>query len=298
MAKQPQTTARTGVAPSRVAAFIGNFNAMQAVSYLLLTLASLFSVFFFAWVVIASFKKNRDLFKFPWRLPETWGIDNFVKVWTTNQFGAYFSNSIVVVCLSVVLLLLVATPAAYVLSRARFRGREGLTNFFIVGMGIPVPLLFVPLFVTLSYIHLADTLSGLIIVYIALSIPFTVFVLTSFFSSLPHELEDAAILDGCRDWQVFWHVMLPLAMPGVATVALLNFVWLWNEYQLSLVLINSPENRTLSLGLYSLINSMQYSGGDWASLFAGVTIVTVPTVVLYLFLSERMIGGMTMGGVK
>lgn len=298
MAKQPQTTARTGGAPSRVAAFIGNFNAMQAVSYLLLTLASLFSVFFFAWVVIASFKKNRDLFKFPWRLPETWGIDNFVKVWTTNQFGAYFSNSIVVVCLSVVLLLLVATPAAYVLSRARFRGREGLTNFFIVGMGIPVPLLFVPLFVTLSYIHLADTLSGLIIVYIALSIPFTVFVLTSFFSSLPHELEDAAILDGCRDWQVFWHVMLPLAMPGVATVALLNFVWLWNEYQLSLVLINSPENRTLSLGLYSLINSMQYSGGDWASLFAGVTIVTVPTVVLYLFLSERMIGGMTMGGVK
>ncbi|WP_211444076.1 carbohydrate ABC transporter permease [Collimonas humicola] len=293
---QPGGAAET--ARSRISRLAGRFNAMQAVSYLLLTLSSLFTVFFFGWVVLASFKKNRDLFKFPWRLPEAWSIDNFVKVWTTNQFGAYFSNSIVVVCLSVLILLIVATPAAYVLSRARFRGREGITNFFIVGMGIPVPLLFVPLFVTLSYIHLADTLSGLILVYIALSIPFTVFVLTSFFSSLPHELEDAAILDGCRDWQVFWHVMLPLAMPGVATVALLNFVWLWNEYQLSLVLINSPENRTLSLGLYSLINSMQYSGGDWAALFAGVTIVTVPTVVLYLFLSERMIGGMTMGGVK
>jgi ABC-type glycerol-3-phosphate transport system permease component len=204
----------------------------------------------------------------------------------------------VVVSVSVIELLLVSVPAAYVLSRGRFRGRGALSSFFAFGMGVPIPLLFVPLFVIMATIRLADTLTGLTIVYVALSIPFTVYVLEGFFSSLPSELESAAIIDGCSDFQVFRHVMLPLAAPGIATVAILNFVGLWNEYQLSLVLINSPENRTLSLGIYSLITSMQYSGGDWAGLFAGVTIVMLPTIALFVILSERMISGITMGGIK
>jgi ABC-type glycerol-3-phosphate transport system permease component len=105
-------------------------------------------------------------------------------------------------------------------------------------------------------------------------------------------------MDGCSDVQTFWHVMLPLASPGIATVSILNFVGLWNEYQISLVLINSQENRTLSLGIYSLITSMQYSGGDWPGLFAGVTIVMLPTIALFILLSEKMISGITMGSLK
>ena len=169
---------------------------------------------------------------------------------------------------------------------------------FIFGMGIPIPLLFIPLVVMLSEIGLIDTLTGLTLVYLSVSLPFTIYVLQGFFSSLPSDLESAAVIDGCSDWQVFWHVMLPLAAPGAATVAILNFVGLWNEYQISLVLINAQENRTLSLGIYSLITSMQYSGGNWPGLFAGVTIVMVPTILIYVFLSDRMISGITMGGVK
>lgn len=259
---------------------------------------SLFTIFFVVWIVLASLKKNRDLFGKPWSLPLEPALANYEKVWVAGRFGDYFLNSVYVVGLSVFFLLVVSVPAAYVLARAKFKGREALTNFMIIGMGVPIPLLFVPLFVIMTWLRMADTLTGLSIVYIALSIPFTVYVLTGFFSSLPSELESAAVIDGCNDIRVFWHIMLPLGMPGIVTVAVMNFIGLWNEYQLSLVLLNSPENRTLSLGIYALINAMQYSGGDWAGLFAGVTIVMLPTIAVFILLSEKMIGGLTMGGVK
>ena len=270
----------------------------NALGYLIVGGWSASSAFLVLWVVLASLKTNRDLFGKPWSLPANPAFGNYVKVWEANHFDVYFLNSFVVVSLSVIVLLVVAVPAAYVLCRGRFSGRKAILNFFIFGMGVPAPLLFIPLVVIMTKLHLADTLTGLGIVYVALSLPFTIYVLQGFFSSLPSELESAAIIDGCSDWQVFWHVMAPLAMPGAATVAILNFVGLWNEYQLSLVLINSPQNRTLSLGIYSLITSMQYSGGNWPGLFAGVTIVMIPTIALYVLLSERMISGITMGGIK
>lgn len=272
--------------------------AKRALTYLLVGSWSAFSVFFVVWIVLASLKKNRDLFRSPWSIPSDPAWANYAKTWVNSRFGDYFLNSILVVSISVLALLIVSVPAAYVLSRARFRGRGALSNFFAFGMGVPMPLLFVPIFVTMAGLRLSDTLTGLTLVYVALSIPFTIYVLEGFFSSLPSELEAAAVIDGCSDFQVFRHVMLPLALPGVATVAILNFVGLWNEYQWSLVLINSPENRTLSLGIYALITSMQYSGGDWAGLFAGVTIVMLPTIALFVVLSEKMISGITMGGVK
>jgi N-acetylglucosamine transport system permease protein len=270
----------------------------RLLAYLILGAWSALSVFLVVWVIMASLKTTRGLFGKPWSLPTSPVFENYVKAWVSNRFEHYFLNSFLVVSCSVVALLLVAVPAAYVLSRGQFRGRKTLLNFFIFGMGIPIPLLFIPLVVLTTELGIVDTLVGLSVVYVSIALPFTIYVLQGFFSSLPSELESAAIIDGCNDWQVFWHVMLPLAAPGAATVAILNFVALWNEYQISLVLINSPENRTLSLGIYSLITSMQYSGGNWPGLFAGVTIVMVPTVALYIFLSERMISGITMGGVK
>jgi ABC-type glycerol-3-phosphate transport system permease component len=168
---------------------------------------------------------------------------------------------------------------------------------YTAGMGIPYPLLFIPLFVIMASLNQIDSLVGLTIVYVSLSIPFTVYILTGFFSSLPTELEEAAIIDGCKDYQVFTKIMLPLASPGLITAAIFNFIGLWNEYQLALVFINSDENRTISLGLYSLSNSMQYTG-DWVGLFAGIVIIMVPTIILYVFLSEKMIAGITMGASK
>jgi N-acetylglucosamine transport system permease protein len=270
----------------------------RAPAYIVLTTWCLFSVFFIAWILLASLKKTRELFSAPWDIPASavWG--NYVKAWINSHFDIYLINSLTVVSLSVFLILLISVPAAYVLARARFSGRDALTNFFVFGMGVPFPLLFVPLVVIITTMRLGDSLTGLTLVYVALSLPFTIYVLIGFFSSLPKEIESAAIVDGCTDFQIFRLVMLPMAMPGVATAAILNFIGLWNEYQLSLVLINSPENRTLSLGIYALISSMQYSGGDWPGLFAGIAIVMVPTIIVFALASEKMISGMTMGGVK
>jgi ABC-type glycerol-3-phosphate transport system permease component len=274
------------------------FSAKRSLGYIIVGGWSLFSIALVLWVVLASLKTTRALFGSPWSLTTSPLFSTYAKVWVANRFGDYFLNSILVVSVSVALLLVVAVPAAYVLSRGQFFGRRAILNFFIFGMGIPIPLLFIPLVVLTTELRMIDTLTGLIAIYVSISLPFTIYVLQGFFSSLPSDLQSAAIIDGCSDWQVFWHVMLPLAAPGAATVAVLNFVALWNEYQLSLVLINSPENRTLSLGIYSLISSMQYSGGNWPGLFAGVAIVMLPTLAIYMFLSERMISGITMGGVK
>ena len=270
----------------------------NVVAYVVVGAWAGFSLFFVLWVIAASLKSTRVLFSKPWSIPFKPVFGNYEKTWVASRFGDYFLNSAIVVSLSVLALLIVCVPAAYVLSRGRFRARQAVSNFMVFGMGVPIPLLFVPLAVIMTRLGLSDSLFGLGLAYVALSVPFTVFVLQGFFSSLPSELESAARIDGCKDWQVFLYVMLPLAKPGILTVAILNFVGLWNEFQLSLVLIDSPENRTLSLGMYSLITSMKYSGGDWAGLFAGVTIVMVPTILIFLFLSERMISGITMGGVK
>ena len=266
-------------------------------SYLFLGAWSLFTILAIAWVVLASLKTNRDVFRQPFAIPTDPQFVNYARVWSNSNVGQAFLNSLIIVGISVVLILLVSAPAAYVLSRAKFKGRGLLTMIYIAGIGIPYPLLFIPLFALLAGLKLINTIPEIILVYVSLSIPFTVYILTGFFSSLPQELEDAAVIDGCNAFNVFRKVMLPLASPGLITAAIFNFIGLWNEFQLALIFIQDPGKRPLSLSLYSLKNSMTYSG-DWAGLFAGVVIVIVPTVLLFIWLSERMISGITLGSVK
>ena len=172
-----------------------------------------------------------------------------------------------------------------------------LTTYVILGMGIPIPLLYIPLFSLLTNLGLADSLLGLTIVFVATSIPFTVYLLTGFFSGIPSAISDAAIMDGCTSWQLFAKVLLPLSRSGLITAAIFNTIWLWNEYQLTIVLITTQDEKTLPLGLFALQNSTQYSG-NWTQLFAGVTIVVIPTLIAFIFLSEKIIAGMTAGAVK
>ncbi len=269
----------------------------RAATYLILIGWSLFTIFALSWIVLASFKTSREIFREPFKLPAEIQWENYVNAWNSVRLGEYFLNSVIVVTISLILLLAVSAPAAYALSRFKFRGVAIITTVYIVGIGIPYPLLFIPLFGLLAALRVINTLPGLILVYVALSIPFTVFLLTGFFATLPRELEEAALIDGCSNWQTFRKVMLPLAAPGLLTAAIFNGIGLWNEYQLALVFVNNPDNRTLSLGLYSMQNAMQYTG-DWPGLFAGVVIVMVPTILLFIILSERMISGITMGAVK
>jgi len=266
-------------------------------AYIILGLWSFFTLFIIIWVIFASFKTDKELFANVWALPSALHIDSYVHALVLVDMGRYFLNSLVVVFSSVLLILILSAPASYVLSRKKFKGSNLITMIFIAGIGIPLPLLFIPLFVILTAFQINNTLFGLGALFVALSLPFTVYMLTGFYGSLPVELEEAAIIDGASDFQVFFRVMFPLGMPGLITAAIFNFIGLWNEYQLALVFLNDPNKSTLSLGLYSLSNGMQYFG-SWVGLMAGVVIVMIPTIILYIVLSEKMISGITMGAVK
>jgi raffinose/stachyose/melibiose transport system permease protein/N-acetylglucosamine transport system permease protein len=264
---------------------------------LFLGLWILFTLFTIAWVVLSSLKTNRELFESVWSLPRGFGWQNYVKAWKVSRMGSYFLNSIILITLSTAGIVFVAAPAAYVLSRVAFRGRQLITNIFVSGMSIPQVLLLVPLFMLLRSFFLLDNLLGVGIVYIVVNLPFTIFMLTSFFVSLPVELEEAAALDGASPFRAFRTVMLPLAGPGISTAFVINFIWNWKEYFWPLVLISSDAKKTVSLGLYGLQGSMQYSA-DWVGLFAGCVIVMLPTLVLYTVMSRRIMSGMTIGALK
>lgn len=266
-------------------------------AYLILGLWSFFTLFIIIWVIFASFKSDSELFANVWALPTALHIENYIHALVLVDMGRYFLNSVVIVFSSVILILVLSAPASYILSRKKFKGSNLITMIFIAGIGIPFPLLFIPLFVILTGLHINNTLFGLGSLFVALSLPFTVYMLTGFFGSLPVEMEEAAIIDGASDFQTFFQVMLPLSLPGLITAAIFNFIGLWNEYQLALVFLNDPNKSTLSLGLYSLSNGMEYYG-SWVGLMAGVVIVMIPTIILFIFLSERMISGITMGAVK
>jgi ABC-type glycerol-3-phosphate transport system permease component len=162
---------------------------------------------------------------------------------------------------------------------------------------VPTQLALVPLFFLVNAIHLLDTYTGLILVYIAFSLPFTIFVLTGFFRTLPHELAEAALIDGCTHPQAFWRVMLPIAKPGLVTAAIFNFLGIWNEYLFALVLISSERLRTLPLGLANLLMVTHYES-NWGALFAGLVMVMIPTLVVYALLQGQLTKGITAGALK
>ena len=267
--------------------------------YLTLGLWATFTIALFAWLLLGSFKSNREVFGSPWALPAdglATAIDNYLRAWDKAKVGTYLINSVLVTTASVGLILAVASPAAYVLARVEFAARWAVSYFFIAGMALPVQLIIIPLIVQLGDLRLINTLPGLVLVYAALGLPFTILLLTGFFRTLPRELEDAAAIDG-GPLRTFTRVMLPVALPGIFTAAIFNFVDIWNEFFLVLLLIRDSELRTLPLGIYSMKASMTYTA-DWSALFAGIVIVILPSTVAFIFLSDRMMKGLSLAAGK
>ena len=257
----------------------------------------IFILFVLGWIVLASLKTNQELFEGFWKLPETLQWGNYYKAWVQSDLAAYFFNSVIVVTISVLGIVFVSAPASYVLSRFNFFWKEPLTLFFVIGIGIPFQAVLIPIYLLLLKTGLINSHLGLIIVYVALSLPFTIFILTGFFQTLPADVEEAAAIDGATANTIFWKVMLPMARPGLITVTILNAVSLWNEFLLAKAYINVNDKYTLSVGLYQFYQSMQYNS-DWVSLFAGVVIIIFPILIFFLWLSDRIIEGMTAGSGK
>lgn len=301
----------------------------NALRYALLCAYLLAVVLPLLWVLTTSAKSTQQIYKDPFGLPRVLTapsretarplLNNYRKAWVESRFSRYFLNSVFVVGVSLALILLLGSMAAYALARFEFRGRTLIYYLFLSGLLIPMQLILIPLFFQYSdmsealtrwfappfaalgrgnlTVSLHDSHFGLILIYVAASLPFTVFTLTAFFKTLPNEIREAAQMDGASEYGVFFRVMMPLAKPGLVTVAIFNFLGLWNEYLFGLVFLNSDALKTLPLGLASISMQAQYKS-DFGLMFAGLVIAMLPTLLVYLFLQEKLTRGITVGALK
>lgn len=249
------------------------------------------------WLLYSSFKTDQEIFFEPWALPQTLQWGNFERAWVAVHIGQYFLNSMKVVIPSLALTLTLASMTSYVLARFQFFGNRALFYLFMAGMLFPIFLALVPLFFLAKDLQLLNTFRGLTLVYTAYSLPFTIFFLTGFFKTLPSELHEAALIDGANEYQVFFRVMLPLAQPGLVTMAIFNFLGMWNQFILPLVLMTERENYVLPQGL-SFILHQQYYKTDWSALFAALSIIMIPTLLVYAVFQNQIQKGVTVGALK
>jgi len=246
-----------------------------------------------AW--FAAFKTAPQMLEAPFgpRWPPT--LVNLREAWTVGRFGVYFRNSVIISVADVIGMLLIATPAGYAFARLRFPGRTVLLYVLLIGLTIPVAAIIIPLYLTMRDFRLLDSYGSVIIADIALAAPIFVFIMRAFFKDLPRELDDAARVDGASEFQVFRQIMLPLAKPGLITVALLEFLWSWNDLLLPLVFLVSDDKRTLPVGM--LFFQGQFTS-DYKLMSAGVLILSLPVTILFLVFQRDFVKGLASGALK
>ncbi|MEU9167486.1 carbohydrate ABC transporter permease [Streptomyces sp. NPDC048420] len=249
------------------------------------------------WAVMTSFKDDSSIFNSPWALPDKLHFDNWSRAWTDANMSDYFLNTILVVAGSLIGTLVLGSMAAYVLARFDFPGNRFIYFLFIGGMSFPIMLALVPLFYVVNNMGLLNTIHGLILVYIAYSLPFTVFFLTAFFRTLPTSVAEAAFVDGASHSRTFFQIMLPMAKPGLISVGIFNFLGQWNQYMLPTVLNTDPDKRVLTQGLVQLAASQGYKG-DWSGLFAGLVMAMLPVLAAYIIFQRQVVAGLTAGALK
>lgn len=249
------------------------------------------------WAVMSSFKDDNSIFSSPWALPDKLHFENWSRAWTQAHMSDYFFNTILVVGGSLIGTLVLGSMAAYVLARFDFPGNRFIYFLFIGGLSFPIILALVPLFFVMNNMGLLNTTHGLILVYIAYSLPFTVFFLSSFFRTLPTSVAEAAIIDGASHTRTFFQIMLPMAKPGLISVGIFNFLGQWNQYMLPTVLNTDPEKKVLSQGLVQLAVSQGYKG-DYSGLFAGLVMAMLPVLAAYIIFQRQVVAGLTAGALK
>jgi N-acetylglucosamine transport system permease protein len=272
-------------------------NLFGGFSQVVLILWAILVIFPFAWMVMTAFKTDPEIIFSPWSLPDSLQWNNFSRAWDEAGIGSYFKNTIIVVSFSVFFTLLFSSMTAYVLARFEFPGSRIIFYLFMAGLMFPVFLALVPLFFVVRDLNMLSTYRGLILVYIAYSLPFSVFFLTSFFKTLPSELAESAIIDGASHYRVFFGIMLPLAKPGLLAIGIFNVLGQWNQFILPLVLNPDPNNYLITQGLSFLAIQQGYRN-DYSALFAALTITMIPILAVYILFQRRLEAGLTAGALK
>lgn len=265
-----------------------------------------FNIAMALWVGLMALKGDKEVFSAPFGLPTTPQWNNFASAWTVSGFGGAALNSIIIVAVSAVLTIVIAAPAAYVIARSQVRWARSINTYVALCVALPVQAILVPYFIAKTEIHrfAVEILFGwwddrvtLVLMYVATSLPFSVFLLSAAFASMPGSLTEAAEIDGASPARAFTHIVVPVAWPAIKSALVLNALHMWNETLLVLVLINDPSEQTLPAALLRLYATMQYNS-NWGGLFAGIVILVYPMIVLYLWTGRRIMEGMTAGAIK
>jgi N-acetylglucosamine transport system permease protein len=272
----------------------GGDRAVEATSHVLLAVWTIIVIVPFLWVVLSSFKTTKEILASPFSLPAHWSFDNYAHAWTDAGIRQFFLNTVIVVGVALVLVMLLGAMCAYVLARFKFRGARAIYYLMLAGLTFPIFLAIVPLFFILKNIGLINTLPGLIMVYVAFALPFTVFFLYAFFKTLPDDVYEAALIDGAGEWRAFFRIMLPMARPGVAAVAIFNFLGLWNQFLLPVALNTDQSRYVLTQGMASFASQAGYAV-DFGALFAAVVITVVPVLIVYVIFQRRLEGSVSRG---
>jgi ABC-type glycerol-3-phosphate transport system permease component len=259
-------------------------------------------VFPMIWVAYSSLKADDAIFRDAFALPAVGALhaDNYARAWNGAHFGAYFVNSVIVTTTSVALIVALGAMAAYALARFSHPVGRLVFGLIVAGLTIPAQLSIVPLFFELRSLGLLNSRVGLILVYTANGLPFAIFILAGFFRALPRSLYEAAVVDGCGEFSAFWKVLLPLARPGLVTVAIFQFIGVWKEYFYAFMLVSGDTSgtaRTVPLGLANLSIAAEYRT-EYGMLFAGIILVTLPILLVYVMLQRQIVRGIAAGALK
>jgi raffinose/stachyose/melibiose transport system permease protein len=268
---------------------------LLSLRYLVCGVAAFFVLVPILTVVIGGFKTNAELTTNPFALPGVWRWGNYGNLIIQSAFWQAMANSAIAMLGTVALLLIISCPTAFVLARMHFRGREVVFNIFLFGLLVPTSMAMLPLYITLRNLQLLNSLGGLILPQAAFALPTTILILRNFFQAIPQELEDATYIDGGSSFDFFWRILLPLARPSLAVVAMLAMVASWNNFLLPLLTLNDSSLWTVPLGI------MQFQGEhstDWATIMAYITLTMIPAIAFYLFAERHLIAGLTAGAVK
>ncbi|HXH34739.1 MAG TPA: carbohydrate ABC transporter permease [Plantibacter sp.] len=268
----------------------------KAVKFLFLGLWLVITVFPLYWIVVTSFKKPGAIFSYPltyW--PEVFSIENYLGLFAKAQFGTYVVNSLIVATVAAVIATFISMLSAYVLARFEFRSKGAILLAFLATQMIPSFIALGPLYLLMTQLKLVDNRFGLILIYIAVCIPFCTVMLRGFFENIPDALEEAAMIDGCSRFGALFRVLVPVLKPGIVAAFIFNFVNCWNELFLSVTLINSDANKTIPTALNGFITSYNI---DWGSMSAAAVLTIIPTMVLFAFASRYIVQGLTAGAVK
>ncbi|WBU61656.1 carbohydrate ABC transporter permease [Paracoccus albus] len=250
----------------------------------------------FWWVVSSSFKESQEIIsRTPTMVPHSFTLQHFQKLLGSSDYPVYMLNSVIVSTISAIITLMMAVPAAYAFFRMRFPGREVMYRTILLAYAFPSIVVLIPLFGMFVRLGLVDTLTGLVIINVTFALPFSIWMLRSFFAGLPSEIEEAAVMDGASTLVILRRVMIPLIMPGIASVGIFAFILSWTEYVFTSVLIVSDAKRTVPVGFSGIIGQYQI---DWGMLLAGASFAVLPVIILFSLVGRWFVGGLTEGAVK